>query len=148
MKPGHLIIPSTPLARRFGDIFHRRHTTGWNQREVAAFKRIFTSINFSDLAKVERRYRSLYPPDRTKNSLRHDLETLLNHWPGEVDRANAWCDANPEKRERKVIQMPPRKSEPEHYSQEELEGIERFNAERKLKGKPSAFAKAREAMGK
>lgn len=106
------LIPTTNLAFRFCDIMHRRHTTPWQPKEKRAFKLMVPGMNESDLCNVERRYRTLWPPNRDKNTLRHDLGTLLNNWPGEVDRANIWCEQHPEKKARVVIPMPPQKSEP------------------------------------
>ena len=98
--------PSSPLSKRFAAIMHRGEDKPWAPKWIDAFRELAPHVTESDLARVERRYRVLWPPNSAKNSLRHDLYTLINQWWVEVDRANAWCDANPEKKERKVIPMP------------------------------------------
>lgn len=83
-------IPTTPHALRLSELFRRKPTTGWTEPEVKAFKAIHP-IDDSDLAAIEAYYSANWPPERDTNVLRHDLKTLLNNWPGEVDRANTWA---------------------------------------------------------
>lgn len=80
---GKSMIPTTPQSKRVADIFHRRHTTAWSEKEIAAYKKLKT-IPETDLAAVEDYYKSgaMY--------LRRDLLTFLNNFSGELDRARAW----------------------------------------------------------
>lgn len=106
-------VPTSDHAKRIAAINHRRLTTPWMPKEVAAFRLIKDQIVDDELAMVERRYKSQWPPESNKNTLRHDLYTMLNNWAGEVDRARVWCDQHPLKKEpRKIIPLPPAKSEP------------------------------------
>ncbi len=82
-------LPTTETAKRISDIFHRRHTTPWTDKEVRAY-RALGSIDGEELAAVEAYYAGNWPPEREKNNLRHDLGTFLNNFRGEVDRARTW----------------------------------------------------------
>jgi uncharacterized protein YdaU (DUF1376 family) len=85
---------------RIGAIFHRRSGTPWTEKELAALRKL--EITEDDLGAVERYYARHWPPQRERNILRHDLLTLLNNWPGEADRARAWCVKHPPPMQRKV----------------------------------------------
>lgn len=82
-------IPSTTQSKRIAMVFRRRLTTAWTKNEIAAYKKLGT-IPEDDLAAVERYYSELWPPDREKNILRHDLVTFLRNFQGEVDRAHSY----------------------------------------------------------
>lgn len=71
-----------------GSIMHRRPDSQWSQKELQAFKKCRFDEN--DIAAVKVFYDANWPPDRDKNNLRHTLETLLNNWPSEVDKARRW----------------------------------------------------------
>jgi hypothetical protein len=107
-----VLLPQSDLAKRFCDIFHRRHTTPWQPKEKRAFLAIRDSVNEDDLKNIERRYKTLWPPNSDKNTLRHDLYTFLNNYATEADRANIWAEQHPVRVVRKVIPMPPIPSEP------------------------------------
>lgn len=92
-------------AKRIAAIMHRQLTTCWTQKEVKTYKAL-CPIPEEDLAVVERYYRVLWPPRTGVNILRHDIATLLNNWPGEVDRARIWCEKHPPKPKSKVIPFP------------------------------------------
>jgi hypothetical protein len=79
-------IPQSDTAKRLAAIFKRKPTTPWTAGELRAFRNIGT-IDDDDLSALERYYAANWPPCRDKNILRHDLQTLLNNFPGEVDRA-------------------------------------------------------------
>lgn len=74
------------VAVRVGSIMHRRADSKWTDPEKRSLAKCHP-IPEESLAAVERYYADQWPPDREKNILRHDLATLLNNWPGEVDRA-------------------------------------------------------------
>jgi hypothetical protein len=73
--------------QRLGSIFGRRSTTCWTARELDAFKKVQPIVD-EELRLVEERYSAerLQP----ESNCRHDLQTLLNNFPSEVDRARAW----------------------------------------------------------
>lgn len=124
---------------------HRRPSTNWLPKEIRAF-RLLGTIEESDLALMERYYQMNWPPRHNKNALRTDLYTLLNNWTPELDRANTWHETHsPKPIPKKIIQMPPVKSEPFVPSEDEAEAMERFQAERKLR-RPSAFQDVKKIM--
>lgn len=128
-------LPSSPEAKRIAAIMHRRLTTHWNPREIKEFRlrnKEHCFGNQDDLANLERYYAKHWPPESTKNILRHDLITFLRHFQGEVDRANAWAERHPVKPPpRKIIPLPPIKSEPFVASTdpEEIRRVAAFQAE-------------------
>ncbi len=73
--------------KRLAEIFNRRITTRWSPKELEAFNKA-RPIDDDELALIEQRYRAeRLKPDST---CRHDLQTLLNNFPSEVDRATLW----------------------------------------------------------
>lgn len=124
------LLPQSDLAKRLCDIFHRRHTTPWQPKEKRVFLQIRDAIDEQDLQNIERRYKTLWPPNSDKNTLRHDLYTFMNNYATEADRANIWAEQHPIKRVRKIIpiELP---SEPyvEPTDPEVLARRDRFMAE-------------------
>ena len=80
-------IRLTDQQRRLAAIFNRRTTTRWSPRELEGFNKA-QPIDDDELALIEQRYRA----ERLKrdSTCRHDLQTLLNNFPSEVDRATLW----------------------------------------------------------
>jgi hypothetical protein len=114
MRKKTTLVPTTPLARRFHAIFHRQEGTAWSEREIRAYKDLVSTgaVKIQGLELVERWYRSCWPPKSQKNTLRHNLLTLLLNWPGEVDKARIWCGEHALKADRtKIITMPATKSD-------------------------------------
>ena len=68
---------------RLNRLFKRKPSTRWNRRELKAYKEL--EISEDDLILVEAYYGSSIPT--AKDFRRHELQTLLNNWNGEVDRA-------------------------------------------------------------
>lgn len=64
--------------------FRRRPTTKWSERELKALKAIFP-YSVEDLAMVSKWYDDSNPTNRTY--CRRDVQTFLNNFQGEVDRA-------------------------------------------------------------
>lgn len=79
---------SDALRIRLGSIMHRRASSQWTEPELKAFRKC--KFEEEDIAAVEAFYAGNWPPQWGKNSLRSDLCTLLNNWPGEVDKARRW----------------------------------------------------------
>ncbi len=82
-------VPTTEQSKRIAIMFQRRLTTPWTRNEKHAYKQL-GKIPEEDLAAVERYYSELWPPERDKNILRHDLVTFLRNFQGEVDRAHSY----------------------------------------------------------
>jgi len=128
--------PTTELALRIGELFHRRPVTQWAEKEIRQYKvlvraKCFESLD--DLALVEQYY--AFERKRGDNGRhRRDLYTFLNNFQGEVDRANMWRELHPVKAApRKIIPMPAIASEPFVPSADEVESMARFAAERELR---------------
>ena len=69
---------------RVGAMVRRRPTTHWSTKEIKALKEVFAfNTPEEDLVALEARYKSNDP------YLRKELETLLNHWNGEIDKARS-----------------------------------------------------------
>lgn len=79
---------SDALRIRLGAIMHRRANSQWTDPELKAFRK--GRFEEDDIAAVEAYYAANWPPQWGKNFLRADLGTLLNNWPGEVDKARRW----------------------------------------------------------
>ena len=86
-------IPKTKEAERIAAIFHRKPSTSWSDKEQRGWRnhRAHGPLDDDELCMIERRYAKEWPPNRDKNTLRHDLFTLLNNYAAEADRARAWC---------------------------------------------------------
>jgi hypothetical protein len=76
------------LRIRIAAIMHRRPSSQWTEAETKAFKKC--NFDEDDIVAVEAFYAGNWPPTWGKNALRSDLATLLNNWPGEVDKARRW----------------------------------------------------------
>lgn len=79
---------NSALMIRLGKFFNRRETTRWSEKERKALKSLMP-IDPEDVALLERYYGVRIPPDE-KDFRRTSLETLLNNWNGELDRANIY----------------------------------------------------------
>lgn len=102
-------IESTPLPPegegrermlRVGALFGRKPTTTWSIKEIRAFRETAELCPVEELELIEAYYRSDAP------YLRRDLQTLLNNWSGEVDRATRW-DKSGRASERKIGSLTP-----------------------------------------
>lgn len=71
---------------RLNRLFKRRDSTKWSDKELRAFKKIdFTE---EDLSSIENYYSDRNWREPSSDYRRKSLETLLNNWTGELDRAN------------------------------------------------------------
>jgi hypothetical protein len=69
---------------RVGAMVRRRPTTHWSTKEIKALKEVFAfNTPEEDLVALEARYKTKDP------YLRKELETLLSHWNGEIDKARS-----------------------------------------------------------
>ena len=76
-------LPTSEKAKRLATMFGRKLTTEWSDKEISAFKKIAKQPE-EDFDLVEALYKSDY------EFLRHDLQTFLNNFTGEVDKARKW----------------------------------------------------------
>jgi len=75
-------------ALRLNALFRRKPSTKWSDKERRAMQKIWP-IDPEDFALIERYYTTA-EFRQGEDYRRRDLLTLLNNWPGEVDRARAW----------------------------------------------------------
>jgi uncharacterized protein YdaU (DUF1376 family) len=69
---------------RVGAMVRRRPTTHWSTKEIKALKEVFAfNTPEEDIVALEARYKS------NDQYLRKELETLLNHWNGEIDKSRS-----------------------------------------------------------
>lgn len=76
-------LPTSSRAKMLADLFRRRHSTPWSDKEIEAFKKLAKQPD-EDFELVAELYRSDY------EFLRHELLTFLNNFTGEVDKARKW----------------------------------------------------------
>lgn len=89
--PSPCTIASTPspLHLRIGGWFRRKSSTAWSEKELKALKVVEKAETSSeDIGVLEAYYTAEFPAD--KDYRRRDIITLLNNWPGEIDRAKRW----------------------------------------------------------
>lgn len=77
--------PSSPESKSIAKLFNRKESTKWNDKEIRAFMKL-RPIDKDDLALVIDYYESERACGRGQYC-RHDLQTFLNNFQGEVDRA-------------------------------------------------------------
>jgi hypothetical protein len=82
---------NSPTMQRIGKFFGRKPETLWTIAEGAALFEIKPPAEEVDLLA---RYYAL-PLDKEADYRRRDLQTLLNNWQGEVDRARSFFAATP-----------------------------------------------------
>jgi hypothetical protein len=75
---------NTPLMVELGGLFNRRESTMWTVYEAAALHAL-CPMDPAEYRSVRTYYRATI--DKREDIRRRDLITLLNNWPGEVDRA-------------------------------------------------------------
>lgn len=74
--------PKNGYKKRLNALYGRRETTAWSVKEERTFSELLKHSEFeSELAEIERFYLSGY------KYRRQDIQTLLNNWSGELDRA-------------------------------------------------------------
>jgi len=86
--------PTQPDSKAIADLFNRRHTTAWNDKELDAFRLIRKSgATLDDIALIARYYaaeRAKGDDPKTGGHHRRDMPTFLNYFNGELDRARQW----------------------------------------------------------
>jgi hypothetical protein len=95
-------LPTSEPAIRIAKLFGRKLTTEWSPKEIKAFKLLKPELD--DLALIE----VYYEFERKKGGdgwHRRDLQTFLNNYLGELDRARAWRE-NPKANEKTSPKAP------------------------------------------
>jgi hypothetical protein len=84
-------IPTCEPAIRIATLYRRRLTTAWGDKEVKAFKKL-QPIDMEELSLVEEYVASEREKEARGEKAIHrkDLQTFLNNYRGEVDRAREW----------------------------------------------------------
>ena len=85
-------IPTTEPAQRISIMFKRRLTTPWAEHEIKQYKKLVLAgcfKNMDDLDLLERYY-VFERRKEDKGIHRRDLDTFLNNYHGELDRARLW----------------------------------------------------------
>ena len=80
------VLRNSEAMVRIGRFFGRKPTTLWTVAEAVAFLSIKPTPDEVD--EIERYYKAAIPKDHDYR--RHDLDTLLNNWPKELDRAKTY----------------------------------------------------------
>lgn len=87
-------LPTTPESKLLADIAHRKHTTPWKSGEIRTYRELRRTgaLTEENLGLVFR-YSESERLRGEDGAHRRSLETLLNNFSGEIDRATAWEDA-------------------------------------------------------
>lgn len=80
-------LPTSPQAIRISELFHRRPSTRWSDKEIRAFKAIPREA--MDHLDIVCRYTESERLKGEQGRHRRDLATFLNNFTGELDRARA-----------------------------------------------------------
>ena len=72
-------------------LFHRKPETHWSDKEIRAYRKL-GEVPEDDLKLIESYYTASFPENADYR--RHDLQTLLNNFQGEIDRARKHTPAN------------------------------------------------------
>ena len=79
-------MENSPLMLRVGELFNRNESTLWTIGETESLSQIGPSDK--ELTLIKNYYTAVFPKD--KDYRRRKLQTLLNNWNGELDKAEAW----------------------------------------------------------
>lgn len=94
-------LPTSPEAIRISQLYGRRLTTKWSDKEIRAFKAI-GPINADDL-EIVCAYTEAEKAKGENGRQRRDLLTFLNNFTGEVDRAKAAPSVTPKQPQIKFL---------------------------------------------
>jgi hypothetical protein len=77
------------LRSKLSEMFGRRGTTEWSGKELNKLREVAKRPDsLLELRAIRKYYDFLKNGPPEKDYRRHDIQTLLNNWPGELDRAN------------------------------------------------------------
>ena len=81
------VSENSPLMFKIGELFRRNKSTLWTIGESEALSQIDPSTK--EVALLKGYYSAHFPKD--KDYRRRNMQTLLNNWTSELDRARAWA---------------------------------------------------------
>ena len=81
------VLSNSPTMIRIGRFFGRKGDTLWTVAETVALLSIKPTED--EMADIEKYYLAMIPKD--EDYRRRDLDTLLNNWPKELDRAKTYA---------------------------------------------------------
>jgi hypothetical protein len=86
------MVPTTEPAKRIAVLFKRRLTTAWAPKEIEQYRKLVKDGHFQDLDDLEliERYYVFERRKEDKGIHRRELQTFLNNYLGELDRARQW----------------------------------------------------------
>jgi hypothetical protein len=85
---GGLKVPYIGAMKEIGSWFRRRESTPWSEKEIKALKALCNGSEYPpEFDIVKARYAAPGGDDQYR---RKDIQTLLNNWNGEIDRAKEW----------------------------------------------------------
>lgn len=76
-----------PIILRFNALYRRRISTPWTKKETKTLAILVKRAEFEDELKRIEDFFAAMRKDGRAQFLRHDLQTLLNNWTGELDKA-------------------------------------------------------------
>lgn len=79
------VVPDATMIR-LGALYGRKPTTQWSKKEFEAYKTI-GHISEEDISFIERYHKQEKKKPSGEDYRRRDLQTLLNNWSSELDRA-------------------------------------------------------------
>lgn len=79
---------NTPTMQRLGATHGRRAATLWNVAETEALLRV--KPDEEEIALMIEFYEAVIPNPDVNDRRRQQLQTLLNNWNGELDKARIW----------------------------------------------------------
>jgi len=83
---------NTDMMIRIGKWFNRKPETLWQEKEAQVLYQVLPTMD--ELNEMEAYYSADIPKE--EDYRRRNIETLLNNWTGELDRAKGFIKANPE----------------------------------------------------
>ena len=87
--------PTKPFSKRIADLFRRKHTTEWSDKEIAAYRKLTAYPDEASMSAEMDMLDAYYKSERAKGEKgihRRDLQTFLNNFQGELDRARAFWE--------------------------------------------------------
>ena len=85
-------VGNSPLMIRIGKFLNRKPTTRWDEKERKALKALLP-LDPEAVDLVQGYYLAAIPPEET-DYRRKSIQTLLNNWNGELDRATLYATSH------------------------------------------------------
>ena len=82
--------PTSEQAKRLARLMHRKLDTHWSSKEIKKWREVAKNKTIDTDLDLLERYYAAERKKGDKGMHRRDLQTLLNNWPSELDRAQQW----------------------------------------------------------